>query len=228
MTAINVILSSDSAHMITDGAITDDSGSVLMIGPKVYSFPHIGAAISIRGAKGIAVMIAEGLSLSGKKYDFSSYDKLKATIRPFLSEFLSSADAGKLDGMFPAEWRELDIVVAGWSDAQKRADAFFIVTHNQHPVVPTMKVIDTGAHLIAPTHPALMADIEPRISAIIAGEACDSCLDEFAADLIERQRQLEPNVGGFAQVTTVTRSAITSRIVARFPDKIGDMRKLAA
>lgn len=219
MTAINVILTRRAAHVITDGAITDPSGKLLMIAPKAHPLAHSGAVIAVRGSKEVAMMIADSISRSGVEYDHSSYDKIKASIGKLINDLLTGKDSASLDQWFGHSWRDMDIVVAGWSDSLRRPDAFFLVTHGNHPGVTPFSIIDPGPYLITPTSSELLLEFQKR-----AEEVNDNNIDTLAADLIARQRDLEPNVGCFAQVTSVTSTSVMSRIVSRFSDKIGETR----
>lgn len=51
MSAINVIVKGDSAHIITDGAAYADDGAVLYACSKVMHASHINAAIAVRGPR---------------------------------------------------------------------------------------------------------------------------------------------------------------------------------
>lgn len=211
MTATNVILTQDAAHLITDGLFTDASGEVKSLGSKCHAFPHIGAAIAVRGPVGMGTAIADSISQIG-----DNFDAVKEFLGSKLKENFSRPDARALAGVYGPEWNVLDIVVAGWSQKLNRPDAFFIVTHEKHPGIPAWQTIDTGSHMIAPTRQELLAEFEPKITALIAKDAPPILLDSLAADLVDCQSKIESNVGGFAQVTSVSENSISSRVVARY------------
>lgn len=224
MTAINVIVTRDAAHLITDGLLTPPAAGELsvpigmnrLLGSKCYPLPHLGLAVAVRGAAALGPAIASTVSYLGETFD-SIKDGLARTLR---KEF-SLSGLRQLESTYGPEGKNLDIVVAGWSPKLNRPDAFFIVTHGNHPGIAPWQTIDTGPHMIAPSRPELLAEFEPRITALIAADDLRS-LDTLAGDLIDRQRTIESNVGGFAQVTTITADSTSSRIIARYDEVIGE------
>lgn len=218
MTAINVFRTKTQVHVITDGAMTSASGKMLSFGSKAHIYPHLQSVIAIRGSNQVALVLADTLSRNA-----NDYDGLKVSALKVLSGELAGSFTKLFAKLVPSNMRELDVVIAGWSKKLNRSDSFLIATHSKHPGVPAMQIIDYGPYLIAPPLLEATSDLQSRIDQLRDGTP-SHVISQLAADLVTKQCQAKNNVGGFCQLTTVTENLISSRIVARFSDKIGETR----
>lgn len=233
MTAINVIIGDEAAHVITDGAAVNPNGLLMMLASKVHIYPHIKSVVAMRGMKTLTPSFADSISSFGQ-----NYDEIKKSIGNNLRRLvdLGGPALSKMCGPHAAQF---DAVVTGWSDVANRPEAFVITTHGEHPEIKTAyEPVTIAGYVIAPTSRELIDEFDPSIRAyaniaeLPGGGVRDKQLARIARSIIERQRDLcvpiagceesQRVVGGFAQLTTVTRSNITSRILARYDDKIGE------
>lgn len=231
MTAINVIIGDDAAHVITDGAAVDPNGLLMMLASKVHIYPHIKSVVAMRGMKALTPSFADSISSFGR-----SYDEIKKSIGTNLRQLVDRGGSTltKMCGPFAIQF---DAVVTGWSDVVNKPEAFVITTHSEHPEIETpYEPIAIAGYVIAPTSRELIDEFDPAIRAY-ANDAVepgsgDKKLTQIARNIIGRQRDLcvpmfgceesQRIVGGFAQLTTVTRDGISSRILARYDDMIGE------
>lgn len=119
-----------------------------------------------------------------------------------------------------------DLVVAGLSSS-RGPDSFLICDHDRYGGA-AWSVIPLGPVCIAPADEETLA----RMALTEAELAGDIDPVEDGLRIIEAQRhckaiqgeETEPSygVGGFAQLTTVRAGEITTRILRRWPDRIGE------
>jgi hypothetical protein len=232
MTAINVIISNRAAHLITDGAVTDPSGKLLMLMGKTQTFPHLRSAIAVRGSKNLIPAIVDFAGSLGR-----SYDEVRDCAASKMRELAATYEA-TLVGMYGPQVTQYDFVMAGWSKEHNRPSAFAVVSHDGHPGLSAWSQFDLGEYMLAPTSPGLVAEFERPLSEYVKdhaeGEAREGreSLGELARRIVERQRDILTivtpevgpvrNVGGYAQITTITRDTITSHILVRWNDLIGE------
>ncbi|MGY3610452.1 MULTISPECIES: hypothetical protein [unclassified Bradyrhizobium] len=213
MSAINVLIQSSSVHVYTDAAIYQTDGTLAGIGPKVRPLPHTNAAMAMRGAYLGFAPIAEELSFA------RSFDALKRAIVPTLQacaehygHLLNQCAAGP----------DFEIVVAGVSETAG-PNAYIVSSHDRYSEPWT--ILDLEGLSVTPANEA----VHRIIGEIANGRAADD-LDPIVDGLavLEAQRAGDAGafVGGFAQLTTVTVDSVTSRILRRWPDEIGE--KIAA
>ena len=91
--------------------------------------------------------------------------------------------------------------------------------------VTPWQVVDPGDFVFAPSNPEIEAGCAAGLRAAFSEAA--------AIDLLEQQRAMTTaggapfcTVGGFVQLTSITREAITTKIIHRWPDEIGEQIKL--
>lgn len=222
MTAVITVVGDEAAHLVTDGAGVDAAGLVQLIAPKAHIFPHIKAAIALRGMH-VAFPVFQ-THLAGIA---DSYDGLKAH---FAEGFQQDWELHKeeLAKAFGPSVLVFDLFVVGWSEAKNGPDAYAFFSHARHAGEAAYRVTDLDYVCATPELPAhFLERLAPKLSGV--------GFDRAAIKIMEEQRRLiataadsptlaEPNsiVGGFVQVTTVTVDAITTRVVHRWPDKLGE------
>lgn len=217
MTAINVFFAPDRVHMVTDGAAIEQDGRLARLSNKAVPIPHLNAVIGARGAAGLPGILSELITSTA-----NGYDEVKACIiGKFRSVIEPAAERQRAAG--GGEF-EVDLVVAGLSESAG-PNCYVIASHANHPGVSAWTLIPIEFALLTPENDALAADIEP----LLEGD-CD--VEAVAVRALEGQRRIRvPHgtagevciVGGFAQLTTVAPDGITSRILKRWPDKIGQL-----
>lgn len=225
MTALNVVIGTDSAHLISDGAAIDPaSGRLAHLIGKVTAHPHLAAAVGVRGSRMLASGINDAIA-SGA----SSYDELRSTIVPMLRQHLAPI-APIWEKQFGPNIMNAEIVVVGWSESVG-PHAFVVATHSANADfgLPAWRVVELPGAYFSPSTESLATEFA-RIQMDFN--------DDTAAALVERQRSLKVTipgtrgdrhvVGGFVQVTTIRESGIESRIVKRWDDHIGSIIKPAA
>ena len=213
MSAINVLIQTDRVHLYTDAAIYQPDGQLSGIGPKVRMMPHINAAIAMRGSFLGLAPIAEELSAA------PSFDKLRGGIVDCLKKcvvayghLLDQCNFGP----------NFEVVIAGISETG-RPVAYLVASHDRHG--EPWSIVDLDGLSATPAPDV----VHQRIYDIAAGRNADQ-LDPVADGLaiMEAQRAAGEGafVGGFAQLTTIDADGVHSRVIHRFPDRLGE--KVAA
>lgn len=219
MTAINIIRQKNAVHMITDAAGYDERGVLLTIGPKAWPLPHLNAVFAARGPKLLSPLIADMLAQSA-----TSYDALKGEFADIVIS--GCGRLGLVDDQAPFQ-----LAVAGWSESHG-PDSYVLTNHPGQADIKPWTVAQCGPISIAPSTEAMHAVFLEKVVGATAIDALDP--ETTALKLIALQRHAKVSVlngspddlfflvGGFAQITTVTPGGISTRILHRWPDKLGE------
>lgn len=221
MSAIITLLARQAAHVFTDGAGYDQNGKLLQFLTKAYPVPQARLVVSTRG-HGIATAALGSLFGSMQSLD-EARDRAIGTLE-FAESHLGhvwqlSADRGAVQ-----------VVVAGL-DSEGRPAAFTLANCDCGPDVPAWKVVPIEGLAVMPSTP----QIAPEIMGLIDGKrSFDDITDADCVEIMEvvRRHRLPVigrddlaavyAIGGFIQATSVSAEGISTRILRRWPDRIGE------
>lgn len=195
MTAVNVWRTTASVQVYTDGLCGAAEGNPFLA-TKVNVLAHLPLIVAARGQ-----MIVP--ALFGALLPFESFDALVDGIEaefPHTYARYLSVYAHRED--LPT--RHIELVFAGWSAARQQCEAYFIRSGGEiegHAPARKLIELDAAAALPAPSQLVHVDADNPEPGMI---------------DVMEAQRREFPEVGGFCQVTTLTRDTITQRILRRW------------
>jgi hypothetical protein len=223
VTAINIVQTDNAVHMCTDGASYLVDGTLAGFGTKTFVAPHLPLVLATRGPAGAAFDLGRALSF-GKQ----SFDDVVGAIED---------DLPRVCGADP-----LEIIFAGWSERSRKCEAYFIRANDAaapasvaagfeiiaEPVLRStapFKLVRLEALATSPLLPADQAECKPKSSRF--DQLCS-----YAIKVMEAQRAMlfadwsgehvYRTVGGFVQLTTLTRDDISQRIIHRWPqDRVG-------
>lgn len=213
MTAINIITTPAAIHMLTDGASYLADGTLGALSSKVYPLPHLSAVLSVRGPHMMLPLVGATLSMA------DSFDDLVAgladAVRGVVDAWgglLTMCDIGA----------DFDLVVAGFGAA---GPAAYVLTSKERDGVPAWKAHRLGPFVAMPWDAATEARVEHGLTlAEREGELDDP--EGFLLRVVEAQRRFHEDgrhgVGGFAQCTVLDRQGISSRVVRRWDDVMGE------
>ncbi|NNM71419.1 hypothetical protein [Enterovirga aerilata] len=201
MTAVNVIRTTDAVHVFTDGLMATPEGAAVGRMGKAFPIPQARAVYVGRGQVELTASVFFELNtLSSVEEIVAALPTLVPTVGDRL-EALAERFAGKV--------HRSDHTVAGWSEQGQRFVTLMFSTHEIPGVCPAGQLAELQECVITP---AVSVDRLGAMNAIEAGLA-----------ILRRQHVAEPaKVGGFAQLTTVYRDRIESRILERWPDRVGE------
>jgi hypothetical protein len=220
MSAIVLILHRHAAHLLTDGAGYSGDGRLQHIAAKAWSIPHLPAVIATRGAGLALPLLAHHFAALASFADLRRHagDMLR-TVRDRYRGIIDQADTGAA----------VQVVVAGMDD--DRPSAFFVATDDS-PAGRAFEVVPAGPVAVMPATAEMLADLRP-IMIRPSAEEIDPAVDGLAIMCAQRRhrdsvvghpRQPPAHlVGVHCQLTTITADGIIrSRILRRWPDKIGE------
>ncbi len=225
MTALNVIVQRDRAHLITDAATTcTATGRVVLIETKVWAFPALKAAFATSGA----VVPGDIASFLDGRTARTQGD-LKAIIAALAHHMTARADQIRplLKGN---EANGARVAAIAWNDRLKRPEAWSVGTYGLSGHGGADGVIYTGG-------PGWLAPAFEGEDYLSRWDDLDPATD--GVEILEAQRRtVGPQgwhvVGGFGELVTVTRKGLRWRTLVTWPqDKLGerittDMRSIAA
>ena len=117
---------------------------------------------------------------------------------------------------------KFDIALVGWH--QKRGPTGIFISSIDRPGAPAFRAVDVN-EFITPSTDELFKQVSPTFL------RSDFDVERDMVAIAEQQRLIkEPygprkiqssRVGGFLQLTTVTQDGISSKVIHRWPDKIG-------
>lgn len=216
MSAYAAVRTADAVHVLTDGGMYDETkGTLIGTMGKIFLMPKQNAVMTQRGSGVVGSVLIPKMSTFGE-----TFDELKARVGPEMRDWLKPAiETDKAAG---AAWVNFDILIAGISES--RGPHSYVVPSYDHPTFEAIKAwtpFDPGPVMMAPGDDRILATVDPA--------TFDPVKDGIR--IMEAQRQiLEPQgqsaelryiVAGFVQLTTVTAGSITTKIIHRWPDKIG-------
>jgi hypothetical protein len=233
MTAIAIVRQRSAIHVLSDGAFCDsDTGIVKFIGSKQWYSLDVPCVIVARGQPLYCALVCSNMLVAAPQFD-----EFKPHLLEHLKHRRQSWEAMAAKGASAAELehvRQFEISVVGFSQKRDAFETWFVAGHDGYGG-------DDGPAAWEPVN-----QTEPmRAGPIPSAEAMASLgwelpdVDDFepvedGRMLLEAQRRTlvqlygtqreEPLcfVGGFAQLTTLTSDSITSRIIGRWPDKVGE------
>ncbi|QIO49635.1 hypothetical protein HA461_20420 [Rhizobium leguminosarum bv. trifolii] len=224
MSAFITLRLDDQVVILTDGAVYPGYHDFTIIGyaNKVWTFPHLDMVVAWRGTSDLC-----GLLLYKKSHKWTSFDML-------LRELVEHAEeeCDRFGTLWPGRDGACELAVCGWSDDRETFETY---SFN----------MDTNAAICKPpqlTEQLYMAPF-PDLSCMEAlGIAANGHINITAVDQLKLLMQAQRDtahymghpgddadraerghcVGAFIQQTTLSRGHITSTIVKRWPDELGE------
>jgi hypothetical protein len=204
MTAVNVIRHPDAVYILSDGAGFGQDGQPLALVSKVFPLPHLNAAVTLRGQFPVLFLLASALSTVA----INTYDELKRLL-PMIAR-----QVGAGLGPVMASAAEFDLMVAGFSEVSG-GDSFGVFSHSRHGLEP-YKVHQFGEMSVAPQSEEVQAFLWSFPEGM---SATDFNPEVDGLALLNVQRKTAEGskiVGGFAQLTKITRQGIETRVLERW------------
>lgn len=219
MTAINIVLKGDRAFVLTDGAGYSPDGVSLSTEQKIMPIVPLSMALAVRGSTALWPFLSAFIN--------ELHDSFDSVVEGFPETYRTCRDlqGGAMAGEFA---KPHEIFIVGISEMRGAAEAYAFVNF-QIPGVPVEEMVPLSEGLVIPADAPFLEGL--------SGCPYDPGRDDWdpathGLQLIEAQRAiawplgldgaLTKGVGGFAQLTIVSRESVTSRILCRWPDKIGE------
>lgn len=236
MTAINIIHQTDRIHIMSDAVWYAPDGVVKRLAPKVHLLPHVVSVIASRGGGSqLANMFVEFICKG--ETPVSDFDEL-VVVGGMAVEKIHSMMAS--NGLFFDDSPDMDLIFCGWSPQKRAFESYVIPTAHRDgfdeagvkPFVPNrlpeiaIVPVPGAAEFTAAgwTEPESADSFDPMTHGVRLMEAqrlVVGPMDNGAG----KNGVMGHGVGGFLQLTTITRDEIASRVIHRWPDKIGERIK---
>lgn len=236
MTAINVLLQPDAAHIFSDAAWYDLAGFINWTASKVHPVVHWPGAVASRGTWIAAPIIAQELTVA-----FDTFDAFADNAADFLLSWcLRNLDHLRTWG----DQGHVELCAIGWSHSLQAPRGLFVTSRNEVQEAATAGVNATGETLLLDgftVHEILGGYVKPMPTdeaLSFYGVSADADLatlpsiEAYGTGIVCAQRELrEPLekdgeavcfVGGYVVHAKVTRDGVTLKRVARFPDAVGE------
>lgn len=216
MSALNAFVTADAVHLFTDGAVylTGDSTVVGWM-TKVFNLPAFDAVVGFVGTPQSA-LLSVAAAADVRATDFDGFMDV------FGGKLKTAAAQARRGGQPFMESCEL--VVAGWSKSKDELQAHAIAgfSDNGRPAFEMRPVTKF---------------LRPYGGSLVGVAFDPACPSESGLAIMEEQRcsKWKPHgawtdihaVGGFCQHTILTRDEVTTRVIRRWPDVVGEKIDLA-
>jgi hypothetical protein len=208
MSACSIFVKPQCVYLVTDAAsYFVENSKIFAIGSKVVTLPHLGAVVASVGDPGVSLILQSTIAQS----PFASFDELAAEWAD-VARLTDQAYRGIVGNptTTPAHSRHYLAGFTKWGQP-----VACMVENQDRPDVPaytveTMRAPQRSMSPDVPTPPGPVPD-SPDVAVL------------FFRQFAMAQREAEPmDIGGFMQLTTVFRDHIDTRVIARWPDRIGE------
>jgi hypothetical protein len=221
MTAINIVRQAGQIQILSDGAFYYGDGRLARVGRKVFPIPRLNAAVAVRGHGSFIFFVLGQI----RRAAFKSFDQLIGEL-----EFVARRASNHFQDLgvgHPENYvLKFDLYVAGWFEG--RPESYLLANHEGHgDRYPPWQAVRLPDAAIAPL-PTPEAFEAIRFKRPASVEEFSAEIDGLA--LLEAQRcthfrmksgAVAPVAAGLVQLTTLSSDRITSKVLRRWPDKIG-------
>ncbi len=232
MTVYNLFAQGDCAYILSDTAMTAESGELIRDTPKIEQFPKARLAV---GWTGFAPMpdgkivnrVVERLAALGIKADHADQGEILAALPGVLRDMHAENLAWLAGDELLDERAALTLVVAFYREADASPVLMAGLT-GDGPVAPyelfrVRQLLGTDG----PDADAFLRQAFGGMPNMSDPKQFDARKDGLA--LLELQRRMPPTpwsfghygVGGKAMLTTISPTGVRNQILKRWPDKIG-------
>lgn len=219
VTAINLVVQRDRAHLLTDGAQYDHAGRVRTLCSKTLIAEEIRLAVAPSGRLN-SVELRDGLVAAGANSQaevMAALPRIVATVRAKNAADLPAHEGGGDN--------DAQLFVVLWSDARDEPQGWMLSTNclpHWGPYRPlTWVAVDAMIGTLEPADQAL-----GRAVTLADPSSFDAARDGLT--ILEHQRRTPwPDgihyVGGHAELVTVTRDGVEQRRLREWPDTVGQL-----
>lgn len=217
MSALNIVKQHNEIHVVTDGCHYDNDGNILSFGPKAWPIAHFPGFVAVVGRTVAGPLFATTICQFATNVDelFDGAEDIVRTLDATFADLLG-------DGLGQA-------AIGGWSDERQQMRIAFITGGACRHTAPYTMTEYHGDQILC--SPPLTPDLQNKMFGGMFSSIQEALpAENFAKKQITAQRQMTfklpsgregHGIGGFAQLLTVTRDSVSTKIVARFPDEAG-------
>lgn len=238
MTALAIYQGADAAHVVMDGTVSTPDGEIYGLTNKPILLPHLAAILAPSGSLHFAW--AAGLVAAGR-HPTGDFDTLADDLPEIARMAADNATNYATTGVTPTGDDTRAVLAAvGWSRQLDGPATVMTWTHDHWRDNPDFGPAYTLKRLPAETRGLCFATpMDEHVVAEVERQGMELWAPENTAEregliLARAQRHYRSEgeaalglgctvrIGGFAQIATVTRDGLSTRILERWPDKPGD------
>lgn len=216
MSALNAYLSADAAHIFADGALYSANDGVMRgVSSKLIVLPHVDAVVGAVGLAQVGVLAISAFAEQG----FKTFDDFVANAAAVLRKTYD--ETPEKTGMPQSRiWGDSFIVgIAGWSHVAD-APQFISIANFDRLGIPAFEAVPAKQFY----HPAAWQ------TEFDANDPIGSGLRVMRAQRLTLYTSLHStdpfnqihSVGAFCQHACVTRDGISTKVLEKWPDKLGE------
>ncbi|MBI5128941.1 MAG: hypothetical protein HZA66_05835 [Rhodopseudomonas palustris] len=211
MSIMNAFVVPDGVHIFTDAGFYEADGTVAGLGSKVFPLPRWNAAVAAVGGGWLLPLLAGAFA----ECDTPSFDELPPWFGSIVRRCLDMASAYGT----AAHLQTCIVGLAGWSESRGKPGFFTVASSNRfegaafEPVQSTRFLSTANACDPRSFDPARPEETGLAMMRALRGVRFDS--------LNTADRRKIYGVGGWCQHTLVGRDEVTTRVLERWPDRIG-------
>jgi hypothetical protein len=224
MTALNLIVQRDAAHLITDGAFYSDDGVPLFFASKAWSYGHVKAAFGISGR--VDALFAQDLVNA-------SPIASQAELKRFMADFARLVTA-RNDELHPESAGQpangLRLAGVAWNEEKGWPEGWAIGTYGHGVGSAKDGVLYVGgAGWVQPQFPgeAAFLDRWADLDPVEDGRAILTAQRSWAHGP-DRPAGPALSVGGFGELISVSKDGVTVSRIIDWPDRVGELPQIAA
>ena len=213
MTACNLFVADDAAHLIADRAWFQSDGTIIGYSPKVGVSPRLRMAVAVAGlARGtVAETITDWLDAqSSQERAMRALADLARGIVEHRAN-MTATDRKRLDK--DGQGSVVVLSIATWSQERDQPEGYVLFTGTgpDLPTVPLWRPYGTRRYIM----PVIPAELAPGVD-------LDPVVDGLA--LVRTQKRLGGRVGGLIDLATVDRDGARVRTIGNCDEDRGPLR----
>ena len=203
MSAVNIFKAQRALHILSDGAACGPGGVLQGLRSRVAPLPHLGCALALRGPPGFLDVVSWFATMAPAR----SFEDLAGLLEDVVAQAVR-AGGGTDPGNF-------EVFLAGLAGD---GSPHILAVRGSLPGGGS-----TLHHLARCIAPSDDGEFGRRLREAVDLDAPNFNPVRDGVRLVERQRELDGGIGGFVQLTTIMQEGISTRILHRWPDVVGQV-----
>jgi len=203
MSAVNIFKAQRALHILSDGAACGPDGVLQCLRSRVSPLPHLGCALALRGPPGFLDVVSWFATMAPAH----GFEDLAGLLEEVVAQAVRTR-GGTDPGSF-------EVFLAGLAG-----------DGSPHILAVRGSLSGGGStlhHLARCIAPSDDGEFGRRLRETVDLDAPNFNPVRDGVRLVERQRELDGGIGGFVQLTTIMQEGISTRILHRWPDVVGQV-----
>jgi hypothetical protein len=213
MTALNAFVAADTVHVFSDGGIYNEQGKMVCLKAKVDLLASMSGVIASTGP----VDLSRSLAFVLGKENPATFDELLSGLHGYLAAAVGILEVAKETGL-----ETFEIIIAAYDEAEDRPRLARAVCVDGKITVGESNLFRSPK--LAPGDIPDYDTDKPRESGLALLEAQRRAL----CGILAIPGSAAHVVGGVAHHTVVSRDGVTTSIIRRWPDVVGEKLRVAA